>query len=58
MDEDIKKKKCSSCRKIKSLDMFCSGGGKYGKHSQCRSCRKLARFGQAPHQIEVKDEEV
>lgn len=46
-------KKCSSCRKVKKLEMFCAGNGTFNKHAHCRECRKLARFNKAPHQIEV-----
>jgi len=31
-------KRCSKCNKIKSIDLFNSGTGPYGKHVWCRSC--------------------
>ena len=50
------KKKCLSCRKLLPLDCFHKGGGSLGKNSHCRECRKLARFGQAPHQQELPND--
>lgn len=54
----MESKKCTSCRRVKPLTAFHQGGDKWGKHTMCVMCRKLAREGLAPHQIEVVSEEV
>ena len=40
----MEKKWCSMCREIKRLEEFNKGSGEYGRHANCKECRKERRI--------------